>query len=227
MPCAGQASALLADTRHLSRPPPPNKYCTAPELMSELSEVTFEDLGVEWPPTNHDEDSEVGDGASSGSQGQPGRGTCGRGKWGWGRIGVSGSQYTYGWVKRLDELGFHAEYDLPPGAPRNRCGMEGGQVWVCTTDSSSLLVTSDSSCRDTTAEELEEFLSSKAASDGDRFDIYLSCGREEVELYGLLAPSTQRLTGQLRCLSPPPPAAAAVAGAVSVNAQHQQQQQRV
>jgi hypothetical protein len=72
----------------------------------------------------------------------------------------------------------------------------------------SLLVKTRSSCRKATAAEVEYFTHSTAQDDVGRFDVYLSHGQDlecTCDAYVFLAPTEQRLTGQVKPAAAPAP----------------------
>jgi hypothetical protein len=117
---------------------------------------------------------------------------------------------TAGWGdKRVggDEFSFLADCRTPVELREQQAQ---GQVWgqlvepqdvYLLVGHDKLLATTDSSCREATAEEVKQYVSSTDAADGDRFDICLSypCGCGNVgNMYVFLGPIEGRLTGQLK-----------------------------
>lgn len=128
---------------------------------------------------------------------------------------------TAGWGDEHggDEFSFRVDYNVPATLREQRVQ---GRMWGQLEEPrgvsvfvgyDKLLATTDSSCRDATAAEVQQFVSSTDAADGDRFDIYLSHHMGGVcNMYVFLGPTEGRLTGQLKATTPP--AAAAAGGAV-------------
>lgn len=179
------------------------RYSTSAQRMEDLHQLQFpEELRdcygqvVQWPPPANmcDSDSEC----ECECQDQPGEPfrPC-RGEAGWGDC-YANYYFTVDYVTpepvraRRARLMFSQVHQEPLTASLHTC-----------LDRGSLLVTNSSSCRNATAAEVQEFEQSTAASDGVRFDFYLSHGREEESTYVFLAPFELRVTGRVKPCMPP------------------------
>jgi hypothetical protein len=159
-----------------------------------LKEVTFTDLPCTWPPPSRASKPE-------GSE-QPSRG-C----FGWGDFDLFhfyGSYVTPGPIREQFDAARRARWDPLSSDP---CAGEPHQVlvgvadWGDTTRAGGLLVKTGSLCRPAPEEEVQQFVASDAAEDGDRFDVWLSYGRNGEKLCVFLQPSEFRLTGRPKAVS--------------------------
>jgi len=105
---------------------------------------------------------------------------------------------------QIDPFSFFGEYQTPkafrnPGSGWQDPGPH--QVYTCVADccmKGVLLCTTDSSCREANEEEQEQFCESTAASDADKFDMFLTYGRSNGDFYVFLDPITRCFTGRLK-----------------------------
>lgn len=153
-----------------------SKYSTVWARMTALKEFTFENLLVQWPPRRDESDERFV------------------------------SRECWAALHAYEEVQFGGSVKLPVEVREERAKE---RSWWCqpyeawlSTEESSLLVTTDSSCREATVMEREQFeleiLNADTASTGDRFDMYLSfpLGVGPVDVYVFLAPCVRRLMGR-------------------------------
>jgi len=106
---------------------------------------------------------------------------------------------------QFEPWSFFGQYQTPKAllSPGNRLDDPGSPHRVYTTVANSrmecvLLRTTDSSCREASKEEQQQFRESTAASDAEDFDMFLTFGRDNGCFYVFLDPTMHRFTGRLK-----------------------------
>lgn len=191
-----------------------DKFSTTTQRMDDLEELHLldeikSDQGVQvttvvWPPKERSRDCDSDSECECECQGKPQQPwQLGRGSWGWGddEFGFDVKVVTLEEVReRYTEMQDHYLQLWEPALVGRRPygvreveltnGYDPGET--------SLLVKSDTSCREATSAEIDEFRTSTSEDDVDKFDIYMSHGRDAAHAYVFLAPCEVRVTGQVR-----------------------------
>lgn len=179
-----------------------DKHSTGIQRLNALDEMTFPapwwhrwTSEVQWPPQAPTGRAPAVDGSGSGSSesyDMPWRAGGGRGECGW----KYGEEIIVGQWRRPSEVSRLWAESNPAWSPY-REGSNKEESWhdlVVSTEDSRLLVTTDSSCREATGEEVQQSVASDSPDDGERFDVYLTCGG--CRIYVFLGPVEPRLTGR-------------------------------
>lgn len=179
-----------------------NMYSSENDRLLAIDEITFRDLDAQWPPqrpmredgTDSGFESDSKSACEPDSTGVPGGG---RGERGWrdGDYIFAGDRRTPTEVQQLQGAASTRPV-VAEGSAATR-SMHPRGCWVSTDD--NLLVTTDHSCRKASAREVQRFVASKSAHDGDRCDIHLTHAPTASRLYVFLA---TRLTGRPKASGP-------------------------